>query len=77
MFILLLIAVLQLIYFGQADKQSVRWVVGGHGALTFLALCKVGFRVLLCVPCNVLKIAWGSVGEVLGCVKLVTLCPVG
>jgi hypothetical protein len=27
--------------------------------LAFLALCKVGFVSGLCVPCNLLKIAWG------------------
>ena len=30
-------------------------------ALAFLALCKVGFVSGFCVPCNVLKIAWGRV----------------
>ena len=38
--------------------------VGGC-ALAFLALCKVGFVLGLCVPCNVLKIAWGRVGKVM------------
>ena len=44
-------------YRSEAAKNSVRWVVGGHGALAFLALCKVGFVSGFCVPCNVLKIA--------------------
>jgi len=39
--------------------------VGGLGALAFLALCKVGFVSGFCVPCNVLKIAWGRVGKVM------------
>ena len=34
-------------------------------ALAFLALCKVGFVSGFCVPCNVLKIAWGRVGKVM------------
>jgi hypothetical protein len=50
---------------GQADKDCVCWVVGGHWALAFLALCKVGFVSGFCVPCNVLKIAWGRVGKVM------------
>ena len=50
---------------GTAHKNSVRWVVGGHGALTSLALCKVGFVSGFCVPCNVLKIALGRVGKVM------------
>jgi hypothetical protein len=50
---------------GEDDKNSVRWVVGGLGALAFLALCKVGFVTGFCVPCNVLKIAWGRVGKVM------------
>jgi len=33
--------------------------------LAFLALCKVGFVSGFCVPCNVLKIAWGRVGKVM------------
>ena len=41
----------------EAHKNSFRWVVGGLGALAFLALCKVGFVLGFCVPCNVLKIA--------------------
>jgi hypothetical protein len=40
-------------------------VEGGLGALAFLALCKVGFVSGFCVPCNVLKIAWGWVGKVM------------
>ncbi len=32
-------------------------------ALAFLALCKVGFVSGFCVPCNVLKIAWGRVAK--------------
>jgi len=35
-------------------------------ALAFLALCKVGFVSGFCAPCNVLKIAWGRVGKVMG-----------
>jgi len=34
-------------------------------AMAFLALCKVGFVSRFCVPCNVLKIAWGRVGKVM------------
>jgi hypothetical protein len=34
-------------------------------ALALLALCKVGFVSGFCVPCNVLKIAWGRVGKVM------------
>ena len=38
-------------------------MAGGHGALAFLALCKVGFVSGFCVPCNVLKIAWGRAAK--------------
>jgi len=31
--------------------------------LAFLALCKVWFVSGFCVPCNVLKIAWGSMAK--------------
>jgi hypothetical protein len=30
---------------GQVEECSVSWVVGGHGALAFLALCKGSFSV--------------------------------
>jgi hypothetical protein len=52
-------------YLDAVEQHSIRWVVGGHGALAFLALCKVGFVSWFCVPCNVLKIAWGRVGKVM------------
>jgi len=38
--------------------------VGGL-CVGILALCKVGFVSGFCVPCNVLKIAWGRVGKVM------------
>ena len=40
-------------------------MLGGFGALAFLALCKVGVVSWFCVPGNVLKIAWGSGGKVM------------
>jgi len=46
-----------------ADKNFVRWVAGGHGALAFLALGKVGFVSGYCEPCHVLKIAWGRAAK--------------
>jgi len=50
------------------DSYLFSW--GGLGcALAFLALCKVCFVPGNCAPYNVLKIAWGSVGKVSGCVK--------
>jgi hypothetical protein len=30
-----------------------------------------------CAPCNVRKIAWGSVGKISWCVKLGAVCPTG
>ena len=47
------------------DIRQPGWV---GCALAFLALCKVGFVSGFGVPCNVLKIAWGSVGKVIVCV---------
>ena len=53
-------------------------MVGGLGALAFLALGKVGFVFGFCVPCHVLKIALGRVGKVMddcicaGCFNRVT-----
>ena len=44
------------------DIRQQGWV---GCALAFLALCKVGFVSGFCVPCNVLKIALGSVGKVM------------
>ncbi len=44
------------------DIRQPGWV---GCALVFLALCKVGFVSGLCVPCNVLKIALGRVGNVM------------
>jgi len=44
------------------DIRQPGWV---GCAVAFLALCKVGFVSRLCVPCNVLKIAWGRVGKVM------------
>jgi hypothetical protein len=44
------------------DIRQLVWV---GCALPFLALCKVGFVSGFCVPCNVLKIAWGRVGNVM------------
>jgi hypothetical protein len=44
------------------DIRQLVWV---GCALPFLALCKVGFVSGFCVPCNVLKIAWGWVGKVM------------
>jgi len=44
------------------DIRQPGWV---GCVLAFLALCKVGFVSWLCVPCNVLKIAWGRVGKVM------------
>lgn len=45
-------------------------MAGGHGALAFLALCKVGFSVSALCALQCAKNGWGSVGEVLGNVKL-------
>ena len=45
-------------------------------ALAFLALCKVGFVSGFCVPCNVLKIAWGRVGKVMD-VCICVVCSIG
>jgi len=42
------------------DIRQPGWV---GCALAFLALCKVGFVSGFCVPCNVLKIAWGSMAK--------------
>ena len=42
------------------DIRQPGWV---GCALAFLALCKVGFVSGFCVPCNVLKIAWGRVAK--------------
>ena len=42
------------------DIHQLGWV---GCALAFLALCKVGFVSGFCVPCNVLKIAWGRVAK--------------
>ena len=33
--------------------------------LAYFALCKVGYVSGFCLPCNVLKIAWGRVGKVM------------
>jgi hypothetical protein len=44
------------------DIRQPGWL---GSALAFLALCKVGFVSGFCVPCNVLKIAWGRVGKVM------------
>jgi len=44
------------------DIRQPEWV---GCVLAFLALCKVGFVSGFCVPCNVLKIAWGRVGKVM------------
>jgi len=44
------------------DVRLLGWV---GCALAFLALCKVRFESRFCVPCNVLKIAWGRVGKVM------------
>jgi hypothetical protein len=52
-------------YLDPVEQHSVRWVVGGHGALGFLALGKVGFVSGFCAPCHVLKIALGRVGKVM------------
>lgn len=60
----------------EADKNNVsmgEWLC----ALAFLALCKVGFVSGFCAPCNVLKIALGSVGKVLGCVQLLRCVQIG
>ena len=40
-------------------------MVGGLGALAFLALGKVGLVYGLCVPCHVLKIVLARVGKVM------------
>jgi len=44
------------------DIRQMGWLAC---ALAFLALCKVGFVAGFCVPCNVLKIAWGGEGKVM------------
>jgi len=56
------------------DIRQPGWV---GCALAFLALCKVGFMSGFCVPCNVLKIALGSDGKVLVCVRLEYCVPIG
>ena len=43
------------------DIRQPGWLCVG-----ILALCKVDFVSGFCEPCNVLKIAWGSVGKVMG-----------
>ena len=59
--------------------QWIRITSAGVGGLCFgfLALCKVGFVCGVCVPCNVLKIAWGSVGKTFGCIQLLRCVQIG
>lgn len=49
----------------RAQQNSVRWVVGGLGALAFLALGKVGFCVWVLCALPRAENSLGSIGKVM------------